>query len=64
MTALICELRFTEDSLMQLLASAVPREKHVPFLADLWAHLASYIVGFVGGIVLIGSTWRSRFKAQ
>lgn len=46
--------------LTEPLASAVPREKHVPFLADLWAHLASYIVGFVGGIVLIVKTWRSR----
>lgn len=46
--------------LIEPLASAVPREKHVAFLADLWAHLASYIVGFVGGVVLIANTWRSR----
>lgn len=49
--------------LMEPLASAVPREKHVPFLADLWAHLAGYIVGFMDGIVLAGLTWRSRFHA-
>ena len=42
------------------LAGRVPRERHVPFIADLWAHTASYIVGFVGGIVLIVRTWRSR----
>jgi len=38
----------------------VPREKHVAFLTDLWAHSASYLAGFIGGIVLIVITWRSR----
>jgi hypothetical protein len=42
------------------LASGVPAEKHVAFLVDLWTHLASYAVGFVGGIVLIVMTWRGR----
>ena len=42
------------------LASRVPHERHVAFLADLWAHSASYLVGFIVGIVLIFSTWRSR----
>jgi hypothetical protein len=44
------------------LAERVPREKHVAFIADLWAHSASYIAGFAGGIVLILLVWRSRRK--
>ncbi len=42
------------------LAAAIPSEKHVPFLVDLWAHNASYLAGFVGGIVLAVFTWKSR----
>jgi hypothetical protein len=45
------------------LASRVPPEKHVPFLADLWAHSASYLVGFIGGVVVIVQVWRSRGRA-
>jgi hypothetical protein len=48
--------------LVQPMATAVPVEKHVRFLADLWAHSASYLVGFVGGVVLIAMTWRKRSK--
>jgi hypothetical protein len=46
--------------LLEPLASAVPADRRVPFLAALWAHSASYLVGFVGGVVLIVQTWRSR----
>jgi hypothetical protein len=46
--------------LLEPLASRVPPEKHVSFIADLWSHSASYLVGAIGGIVLIVSTWRSR----
>jgi hypothetical protein len=46
--------------LVDPIAASVPRDRHVPFLADLWAHSASYFVGFVGGIVVIVSVWRSR----
>jgi hypothetical protein len=46
--------------LLNPLAELVPREKHSAFLADLWAHSASYLVGIVGGIVLVICTWRSR----
>jgi hypothetical protein len=46
--------------LLEPLASRVPAEKHVAFLTDLWAHLASYLVGGVGGIVVIVRVWRSR----
>jgi len=42
------------------MAYFLPEEKHAPFLADLWAHSASYLAGFIGGIVLIIVTWRSR----
>jgi hypothetical protein len=44
------------------MASAVPADRHVAFLTCLWAHSASYLVGFVGGIVLIVriSMWRFR----
>jgi hypothetical protein len=42
------------------LATAVPRDRHVPFLTDLWAHDASYLVGFFGGLVVIARVWRSR----
>lgn len=51
--------------LMEPLASAVPPEKHIRFVADLWAHLASYGVGFIGGIVLITFTlWRRNRDAR
>jgi hypothetical protein len=46
------------------MASMVPKEKHVAFLVDLWTHLASYLVGFVGGIVLMIWVWISRGRAQ
>jgi hypothetical protein len=41
----------------------LPADCHVPFIADLWAHSASYVVGFIGGIVVIAMTWRSRGRA-
>jgi len=46
--------------LVEPLASSVPSNHHVAFIADLWAHSASYLMGFVGGIVLINRVWRSR----
>jgi hypothetical protein len=41
-------------------ASRIPPEKHVLFLTDLWAHNASYGVGFVGGLVMMALVWRGR----
>lgn len=41
-------------------ASRVPAEKHILFLADLWAHNASYAAGFVGGLVMMAIIWRGR----
>lgn len=46
--------------LVEPLATRVPADRHVAFIADLWAHSASYLVGFIGGIVLIVRVWRSR----
>jgi hypothetical protein len=45
------------------LAEAVPAEKHVAFLADLWAHSASYAGGLIGGLGLMVRTWRRRRTA-
>ena len=42
------------------IATELPAERHVPFLADLWAHSASYLVALVGGIVVMVHVWRSR----
>ncbi len=42
------------------IAECVPIDRHVPFLADLWAHSASYLIGLAGGIVLTIRVWRSR----
>lgn len=45
------------------LASAVPQPRHARFLADLWAHSAAYLVGFLGGVLLCARTYRLRKKA-
>jgi hypothetical protein len=50
--------------LLEPLATDVPRLQHARFLADLWAHDASYFVGFVGGLTVIAAVWRSRGRAQ
>ncbi len=46
--------KFKAVDLLRPIASRVPVEKHIVFLADLWAHLAAYGVGFFGGLVLCG----------
>jgi hypothetical protein len=56
--------RSGEVFLLDPLASQVPPEKHARFLADLWAHSASYLVGFVGGLVVIVRVWRSRRRSS
>jgi hypothetical protein len=48
--------------LVEPMASLIPRERHILFITDLWAHLAAYVVGFGGGIVLWMQTWRRRAK--
>ena len=46
--------------LTEPLATLIPVERQALFLADLWTHLASYGVGFFGGLVVIALVWRSR----
>jgi hypothetical protein len=46
--------------LTEPMATEVPREKHSAFLADLWAHSASYLFGFIGAIIVCVRVWRSR----
>ena len=51
--------------LVEPLASTVPTAKHNAYVADLWAHMAAYGVGFFGGLALCGwivfRRWKSRF---
>jgi hypothetical protein len=47
-------------ALVDPLASQVPADRHVPFLADLCTHLASYAGAFLGGILLCIVTYRRR----
>jgi hypothetical protein len=42
------------------LAESVPSARQIPFIADLWAHSASYLAGFIGGLVLMNRVWQSR----
>ena len=49
--------------LVGYMADAIPADRHVAFLADGFAHTASYAAGFIGGIVVIVQVWRSRGKA-
>lgn len=47
--------------LLEPLASRVPSNLHPIFLADLWAHTASYVVGFLGGSALcLWALWTRR----
>jgi hypothetical protein len=46
--------------LLEPMASRVPQEQHVAFLADLWAHNASYTVGFIGGGIVMFQVWFAR----
>lgn len=46
--------------LLEPMASRVPVDRHDRFLTDMWAHSASYLVGFLGDIVVIARVWRSR----
>ena len=46
------------------IAERVPEDRHVTFLTDLWAHNASYLGGFIGGILLMIWVWRSRRVAS
>lgn len=43
-------------------ADQIPPERHAAFLADGWAHTASYLTGFMGGSMLIFATLISRAR--
>jgi hypothetical protein len=47
-------------SLQAPLAEAIPGWKHARFMADAWAHLASYFVGGCGGLVLCFRAYTGR----
>jgi hypothetical protein len=49
--------------LLEPFASRVPADRHVAFLADLWAHSASYAAGALGGVVLCVWTLVGRRRA-
>lgn len=46
------------------LAQRIPSDRHAMFIADLFAHNASYGIGFVGGLVLAVMIWKSRRRAS
>jgi len=48
---------------MEYYATGIPKQIRHAFYADLWAHNASYLTGFVGGIALCISVWRGRTLA-
>ena len=63
LTAGVVGWNLAEQELVEIigpLARDVPKEKHVPFLADAFAHNGSYAIGFIGGVVMIVRVWRSR----
>ena len=49
-------------SLWEPLASLIPAESHNGFLTDLGAHSASYLIGGVGGLVLMFRVWHRRLR--
>ena len=42
------------------LTDRIPAGKHNAFLAVAWAHVSSYFVGFIGGIVICMKVWMQR----
>jgi hypothetical protein len=43
-------------------ASLIPPSRHARFMADAWAHMASYAAGILGGLVLVVWTIRHRMS--
>jgi hypothetical protein len=48
--------------LLEPMASILPRERHVPFITNLWIHLASYAGAFLGGVILCILVFRRRHR--
>ena len=46
------------------IAHKLPPNRHVPFLANMWAHSASYLIGLLGALVVLAGVWRSRNRAE
>ena len=44
------------------LEASIPPDHRVGFMADWWAHSASYLSGFIGGVVVVVWCWRKRRK--
>lgn len=42
------------------LAERVPPDRHAAFIGDMWAHVASYATGAIGGLILARLVWRAR----
>jgi hypothetical protein len=49
---------------MEYYATDIPKPIRHTFYADLWAHNASYLSGFVGGIALCINIWRGRARTM
>lgn len=41
----------------------IPDDRQVAFMADAWAHAASYVTGILGGLIAIGLVIARRFKS-
>jgi hypothetical protein len=50
--------------LPDFLAAVIPPSSHVGFVADWWAHFASYFAALVGGIILIFLNWSRRSESS
>jgi hypothetical protein len=50
--------------LLEPLASRIPADRHIAFLSAAFAHSASYLVGFIGGLVLALWIWMRRGRGQ
>ena len=51
-----------QDSASNLAAVSLPPDLDRRFAADLWAHSASYLCGFLGGLILCVVTYRKRAR--
>ena len=47
---------------LEWLSPMLPVERHARFIADLWAHSASYFVGIIGGLIMCAKVWTKRRK--
>jgi len=50
--------------LREPLAEKIPKDKHSVFIADVWAHNASYLGGSIGAVALAIYVWRKRGRLR